>query len=429
MGQNRRQRRNAKQAPFRARPLGAELTQPEILRLVEHAIRYALVSPRAATPRIEQLNEVGARAATAQLDPAALVVDQVQALISAAWENGWQPRDLVHAARRRTSGQAAKWTARAVLVEADRSGAVERAPQEWADQLGELDDHAATAEELLPTGGKGSVPEWVGALHVLDFLRKLPRCEPIAPPPSQWGRPRPTARPMFIPTVQGSEQQSETLRKVRALLAKAESTEFAAEAEAFTAKAQDLMTRHSIDEALLADGSGLSVDVRAARVLIDHPYALEKATLLHVVSEANRTRAVWNDFASYMTIVGVPTDLVQVEMLFTSTLVQATRAMTQEGENSSGADRSTGFRKAFLSAYALRIGERLRASDAEATASYGSELVPVFERQAEAIGHEFDRLFPHTTKSSSRTRYDLRGWDAGTRAADAAVLPAGVVES
>ena len=47
------------------------------------------------------------------------------------------------------------------------------------------------------------------------------------------------------------------LDKVRALLAKAESTEFPEEAEAYTAKAQELMARHRIDRAVLgATGRG-----------------------------------------------------------------------------------------------------------------------------------------------------------------------------
>ncbi|RST20878.1 bifunctional 3'-5' exonuclease/DNA polymerase [Streptomyces sp. WAC04770] len=53
------------------------------------------------------------------------------------------------------------------------------------------------------------------------------------------------------------------LTRIRALLAKAEATGFPEEAEALTAKAQELMARHSIDEALLAarshstDGPGV----------------------------------------------------------------------------------------------------------------------------------------------------------------------------
>ena len=46
------------------------------------------------------------------------------------------------------------------------------------------------------------------------------------------------------------------LDKVRALLAKAESTEFPEEAGALTSRAQQLMARYSIDHALLAAQTG-----------------------------------------------------------------------------------------------------------------------------------------------------------------------------
>lgn len=391
------------------------------------ATRYAVASPRAAGPRIRQLNELGAAADIPHLDPACLVVDEILSRIAQSFEYGWQPQDLVHAVRRHTSASVAGWLSRAVLVEADRSGAAERAPEAWRIQLRLLaarQDRADGPAGLLSPGGRATEADWVVALVALDFMHDLPRSQLLTPPPSQWGRARPQA------SARTSEVHAKTIARVRALLAKAESTEFAPEAEMFTAKAQDIMTRHAIDEALLADEAGASVDVQGIRVLIDHPYALEKARLLDVVARANRTRAVWNDFASAMTLLGVPTDLEQVEMLFTSTLVQATRAMTQAGQRArpSAGERSSSFRKAFLSAYATRIGERLAASSAEATATYGAELVPVFRRQADAIDGEFERLFPHVTTGSRRATFDARGWDAGTQAADDAVLPSGSIE-
>ena len=145
--------------------------------------------------------------------------------------------------------------------------------------------------------------------------------------------------------------------------------------------------------------------------------------MLHAVAEANRVTAIWSEFSSSVTLVGLPVDVEQVDLLFTSTLVQATKAMTR-------ADASgTGFRRAFLQAFAARIGERLSSSAHEAADSYGAVLVPVLRRQAEAVADEVERLFPHVTKGARRRRFDARGWEAGTRAADAAVLPAGAVES
>ena len=437
MGKNSRQRREARRraqgsgarhAPSRAAAgSGTSVTQAELIELISMASRYAVASPRAAVPRIRQLNELGAAADLPHLDPACLVVDEIMSRLRQAWEYGWQPHELAHAVRRRTSAAVAAWVSRAVLVEAERSGAAEQAPEAWRIQLGLMasrHDGAGGVAGLLSPGGHAPEADWVVALVALDFMHELPRSQLLMPPPSRWGRAQPTA------AARTGVGHAKMIARVRALLAKAESTDFAAEAEAFTAKAQDIMTRHAIDEALLADDTGASVDVRGIRVLIDHPYALEKAQLLDVVARANRTRAVWNDFSSCMTLLGVPTDLEQVEMLFTSTLVQATRAMTQAGQQArpSAGERSSSFRKAFLSAYATRIGHRLAASSAEATATYGADLVPVFERQADAIDSEFERLFPHVTSGSRRATFDARGWDAGTRAADAAVLPAGSIE-
>jgi len=430
MGQDSRERRDARRRATRrtarVTPRGGRAApeQTDLIALIDLAARYAVDAPRSIGPQVQLLNEIGAAASSPQLDPATLVVDEVLSRIQAAYEHGWQPLGLVHATRRQTSSAAATWLARAVLVEAARTRAADRAPQQWVGQLHALSPARARAGEgvdaLLPARGAATTTQWVVALVVVDLLHRLPRSEVLVPPPSTWGQQRREPAP---PSAPRSDVQAKMLTKVRALLAKAESTEFSAEAEALTAKAQALMTRHSIDEALLAADDGGSFDVRGVRVLIDQPYALEKATLLHVVAEANRVRAIWNDFASCVTLVGQPTDVAQVDLLFTSVLVQATRAMTQQ------VGSSAAFRRAFLHAFAVRIGERLTASADEAIGSYGAALVPVLERQDAAIAEEFERLFPHVTSGSRRRQLDARGWDAGTRAADAAVLPRGVVES
>lgn len=431
MGKNSRARRDARRrahtrAP-RVRPTSGAggISQHETIALIDRAARYAVDAPRAIGPHVQLLNELGAAASSPEHDPAALVVDEVLSRITTAFEHGWQPLVLVHAAHRQTTKAASAWLGRAVLVESGRSQALTRAPHEWAEQvraLGERHPHEGGAASLLPTGGSASTGQWTAALVAVDFLHRLPRIEQLVTPPSGWGS---AAQPRTAPTSQRpTDDRARTLVKVRALLAKAESTDFPAEAEALTAKAQDLMTRHSIDEALLADDAGGAFDVRGRRVLIDQPYALEKATLLHVVAGANRVRAIWNSFASYVTLVGMPTDVEQTDLLFTSTLVQATRAMTQAEVSSAP------FRRAFLHAFAVRIGERLTTSSQEAVASYGTSLVPVLERQEQAISAEYERLFPHVTSGSRRGRQlDARGWDAGTRAADAAVLPAGRLEA
>ena len=77
------------------------------------------------------------------------------------------------------------------------------------------------------------------------------------------------------------------------MLAKAESTDFPDEAEALLAKAQELMARHAIDDAMLARaGRRASDTVDTRTILVEAPYATAKASLLGAVAQANGCRVV-----------------------------------------------------------------------------------------------------------------------------------------
>ncbi len=200
--------------------------------------------------------------------------------------------------------------------------------------------------------------------RTLEWLPALPSSDL---PPSAWGR---TIR--RTPRSEMPVEREKVLNRVRALLAKAEATQFGGEAELLTAKAQDLMTRHAIDEAMLHQVVD-DVTVITRRIRLHSPYISTKVSLLNAVGQANRTRVV---------------HLESVDM-------------------------------AFLTAYAVRIGERLADASAGATASYGSELVTVLRAQEQAVQAEFDRLFPNTSSRGPRS-FDAYGWEAGRQAADRA---------
>lgn len=350
-----------------------------------------------------------------------------QALV-ARWEYGWQPADLVHVVRR-SSARLVPLLATAVGAQAATSAAAP--PGRWRDQLTAVADEAVDrgsgadldhlAGTLVARGGP-LVEAWTDLVTLLILLTGLPPLEQLLPPPSAWARH--TSPRRSRPTEDGSDR-GRLLSRIRTLLAKAEATSFAAEAETFTAKAQDLMTRHAIDEALLRATDDQPIDVTGVRVHIHNPYAGEKVHLLNQVARANRCRAVWNEPLGLVTVLGTPVDVDQVEMLFTSLLIQATRAMAEAGARRAGSfDRSASFRRSFLMAYAVRIGERLTETSAAATASYGSELVPLLQRQTEAVETEFGRLFPQT-RPARAGRYNAVGWEAGREAADRAHLTAG----
>jgi hypothetical protein len=215
------------------------------------------------------------------------------------------------------------------------------------------------------------------------------------------------------------------LARVRGLLAKAESTEFPDEADALTAKAQELMSRYSIDRALLegTDPSG----VVSRRIAIDDPYARAKSLLFSRVAAANRCEALWSKNVGLSTVVGHPDHLDACELLYTSLLVQADAAMIAAGrQTGAGARaRSRSFRQSFLVAFASRIGERLMEAttqaEAEAVAEHGDSILPVLAGRSKAVEDAFHRAFPHI-RMMNLSVTDSAGAAAGRIAADNADL-------
>ncbi len=353
-----------------------------------------------------------------------------------AWERGWEPVDLARLAGRELPVGHVPVVADLIADELGRYAGVTIDPR-WAGQLLELGSRSwwpadrtwlyARAQQL-PTGWHGVVELAVAALALLTGL---PTLVPLGPLPGQAPTPGPASTPTAGPERPVDER---ILARARALLAKAESTPYPAEAETFTAGALALMARHSIDLALLrATAPGRSRhDTGAIRVGIDNPYEGAKATLLEVVARANGCRSVWSRSLGFSTVLGYRHDLDAVETLFTSLLVQATRAMTSAGSrtDATGRSRTRAFRQSFLAAYAQRIGERLTDTAAEQTRRAaaghgGADLLPVLAARDEQVDHAVAQMFPDLIRHRIRPVTDREGWLSGTGAADRAVLLTG----
>ena len=235
------------------------------------------------------------------------------------------------------------------------------------------------------------------------------------------------AAPMLNEEVASTEVSSgpehPKLARVRALLAKAESTEFDEEAEALSAKAQELISRYALDRLVAHGRSAGCDDVATRRIWLDPPYVHAKALLVSVVAAANRCRAASADRLGFSVVVGSPPDLDVVDLLVTSLLVQADAAMLRHGRrtSASGAARTKSFRQSFLTAYATHIGERLATATHAVASSAGVDLLPVLRSQEAAVAEEFDRLVPHT-RGRAASVSNGEGWFAGVAAADQACL-------
>ncbi|MEU9024322.1 DUF2786 domain-containing protein [Actinomadura sp. NPDC048394] len=347
--------------------------------------------------------------------------------VTLAWERGWQPADVVRYAARRRGSRHGRLAADAIAAEMRAYSAATVAAQ-WREQLALVgaevwweDDDEHPDAWCAREGTDRSEFIACGA-ELVHLLEGLPKLASIGPPPGTPLRETPV-RDGF----EGVDQRM--LGKVRALLAKAESTEFPEEAEALSARAQELIARHSIDHALLAAETGDLGGPAGRRVAVDNPYDAPKAVLLTVVADANRCRAVWHRELGFSTVLGFPADLAAVEMLFTSLLVQATAAMVHAGprRDARGRSRTRSFRHAFLNAYAARIGERLRdaageAANRAAADAGGKDLLPVLAAREMVVEKAVDAMFPNLAKGRAGSVSNYEGWVAGRAAADLASL-------
>lgn len=160
------------------------------------------------------------------------------------------------------------------------------------------------------------------------------------------------------------------LAKVRKLLAKAEDAACTPEeAAAFTAKAAELIAKYGVDRALLAAGDPTSDAVGDRTVLLDAPYALDKAGLLAGVATALRCRCVRRREPAGLTmhLFGFGSDLERVELLFTSLLVQAAHGLA--AASVPAGQQPAAFRRSWLAGFSSAVAARLRAAEAAASAA------------------------------------------------------------
>ncbi|MEU3504030.1 DUF2786 domain-containing protein [Streptomyces hundungensis] len=315
-----------------------------------------------------------------------------------AWGRGWQPADVVRIVRRDLDEPQVRILSGLIR---DELAQYERLPARWQGQLDELPSEPWRADRFSYA---------TAVLELYRTLLALPSIEPAGPAPGASG---------LGPPVHG---EPKTLARIRALLAKAEATGFPEEAEALTTKAQELMARHSVDDALLA-GRGPGGEVPGAcRIGVDAPYETAKAILLDAVASANHCRAVWNSALGFTTVVGFEADLEAVELLYTSLLVQGTTAMAkaEAAQRAGGRRRTKTFRQSFLLAYAARLGDLLASAARGVEESFGGEVLPVLATRAVAVAGRAEEMFPRTVATRVRGVSDESGWRDGRAAADRA---------
>lgn len=374
--------------PYRSRGTIGRVSTTSPAGTVDRALRAALYDTADAS-----LDSAASLLAAAP-DTDAELARRGEEFVAAAWRRGWQPADVVRTVRRDLDEVHARVVAGLIREQAphDRPRG-----HRWAAQLAGL-------QTVAPPPRTDRFTHATAVLELYRLLLRLPGLEPLD---------EPAAAP------KGAPGEPRTLTRVRALLAKAEATTYPEEAEALSAKAQELMARYSIDAALLSAAAPSPDAPGACRIGVEPPYEQSKAVLLDAVADANHCRAVWNETFGFSTVVGFEADLDVVELLHTSLLVQAQTAMTgaEAAQRAGGRKRTKTFRQAFLASYAHRVGTRLRAV---AETQVSDDLLPVLASREVAVTGRLDRMFPETTTTRLRGVRDEAGWTEGARAADRA---------
>jgi hypothetical protein len=407
---------------------GASVPRPRgpltVADLLDEAMARVCAIPAEDTARREAaLGRAAALFTKAGIGRAVLVAGGE--VLHGVWHRGWQPADVVRCARRELKARHGRLAADLIAAE-HRAYPAAGLDGRWSAQLAAVsaevwwdDDDAylegaAAREKCEPTVlGRALV-------ELLDLLSGLPEIPQLMPVPCEPG----------ASTASGDGgTEAPALAKVRGLLAKAESTEFPEEAEALTAKAQQLMAQHSIDAALLDAERRTRQVPGGLRVAVDAPYEEPKVHLLQAVADANRCRTVWSRNLGFSTVVGFASDARAVELMYTSLLVQAQSALQAAGTrtHSDGASRTRSYRQSFLTAYATRIAQRLSQATERATETadenHGPSLMPVLASRAQAVDNQMDEWFAEVSYNRRQAHAgDREGWAHGTAAANRAQL-------
>jgi Protein of unknown function (DUF2786) len=242
--------------------------------------------------------------------------------------------------------------------------------------------------------------------------------------------------------------------KINKLIAKAESTT-PEEAELLLAKAQELMTKYAIDQALLDQHKGVERDeIETHAFLHGGYYAADKGNLSWVVARNNNCRAVYQRSGQYsrdreiggktyrmwyqLDAIGFRSDLDRAIMLETSLQLQMARALAAwwktEDRSWMSKTQNVRARQSFMAGFADGVATKLRdavqAGTEAARAEHGKDSVALVlrsrkDRVDEWMDEKYGKL--RSGRSTYKTQdYSARG--AGVTAGQRADVGQGTLK-
>ncbi|ATM24857.1 hypothetical protein SMD44_p20074 (plasmid) [Streptomyces alboflavus] len=224
-------------------------------------------------------------------------------------------------------------------------------------------------------------------------------------------------------------QANPKLATIRAILAKAEATGFAEEAEALTAKAAQLMAKYGIEEAMLNDGRADRDAPTERKITISNPWAMERVRLIHRTARAMNCELIHlgrigDGPSRQVHVFGYESDIERAELLYASLLLQMEGSLYRQVVPFGESLRA--WRRSWLLGYVNRVGDRVQEAERRARGEAGNETsasgrsaaLVLADRRA-LVERSFRTAYPRTRaggRTTTRGSGYGDGWAAGGRA-------------
>ena len=214
--------------------------------------------------------------------------------------------------------------------------------------------------------------------------------------------------------------EQDVTRKIAALLSKAENTDNEHEAEAFFAKATELMLRYSIDEAR-ARAAGTRPVEKIVRDGIDFnwDYAPGKVQLIVAIAASQYVQVTmvpqWERTKRRCGLFGYERDVENVRMLYNSLIIQAIAAGSRSYRERSRYEGKTAFMTSFILGFAGEVGRRFREQAGNIRVEDPSGMALV-DTRGSTIETAFKEAFPHLRAGRSSRTGNGSGYGAGALA-------------
>jgi len=210
-------------------------------------------------------------------------------------------------------------------------------------------------------------------------------------------------------------------RKVRGLLALAESTDNAEEAQAFYAKAQSLMLAYGLDEAMLNRRQEEHVEPTTARLEFKGTYARAWVSAAFSVSSAAGCKGVYGTHygrggrgapSFYVSLVGMPDDIEFVQVVMASVTLQCANAWkawkaSRFDWSAMEASDKVKSQKSYIVGYGMGVGDKIRRARAQTVAEkvtqHGTGTELVLASREHRVAAEYARLHPARSLGKGRS--------------------------